>query len=449
MNNPQRVPGDRRVVRVYAWFIMLTTLLTLGAAGALVASQPEEYTAVAEVELLETPTRGAPLVPDVGTEREVALAGTVARDAASRMDMSVRKARAGLSASAVTDTNVLVIEYTAATRRAALRGAEAFTRSYVDTRNALRRAPSVAVITEPELSEPGRSVSAPVILAAGLLVGVGLGTAGAFLWDRASDRVRSAGELRRSGVEVLATDIVVPADVTVVGTGQSSGRTNNAGYLAGRLTALTNHSREGVTILVSGPRDGSAHLAVLTAASLAGLGRRVVLVGADESPSAVDALADGAVTAGFADVLAGRCSPDTAMRATAVDGLRLLGAGPGPAAGAIDIDGLKVTLGQLSAGDIVVIAGPPLLTSAHGWLLAEHADVVLLAADLRCLRRRDAARAVDLLRPLMSAKVGWVVATTSRRHRSGADSAQRRAEPARPLAASDDPGSKVGGRPTT
>ena len=95
MNEPQHVPGDRRLVGVYAWFILLTTLLTLGIAGAMVMSQPEEHTATAEVELLETPTRGAPLVPDVGTEREVALAGTVAREAAARMEVSVRRARSG------------------------------------------------------------------------------------------------------------------------------------------------------------------------------------------------------------------------------------------------------------------------------------------------------------------------------------------------------------------
>ena len=100
-----------------------------------------------------------------------------------------------------------MIDYAAPTRQAALRGAEAFTRSYVDTRT--RPAAPLGRRHHPAgLSSQGRSVSEPLILAAGLLVGVGIGTAGAFVWDRARDRVRSTGELRRSGIEVLATDVV-------------------------------------------------------------------------------------------------------------------------------------------------------------------------------------------------------------------------------------------------
>lgn len=414
MTDPQHVTGDRRLVRVYAWFILLTTLLTVGIAAAVVLAQPEVHTAEAEVELLETPTRGAPLVPDVGTEREVAMAGTVAQAAAARMGTSVARARSGLSVSAVTDTNVLVIEYTAATPRRALRGAEAFTRSYVDTRNAARRARSVTVITQPELSPQGRSLSTPIILVAGLLAGVGLGTAGAFVWDRVADRVRSSGELRRSGLEVLATDVVVPAG----GAPAALGSARSAGYLAGRLSSLTEHRRQRLTILVTGPRHTGAAAAALTASALASLGRRVVLVGADGPPSEVDALTDDPVTHGFYDVMTGRSTPEAALRPTEVEGLRVLGAGTDATTAPLDIDSLTVALGQLAARDIVVVAGPPLLESADAWVLADHADVVLLVADLRRLRRSDAARAVDLLRPLGSTRTGWVVTSRARRSRS-------------------------------
>ncbi len=412
MTDPRQLAGERRLVRVYAALILLTTLATLGIAAAVVLAEPEVHTAQAEVELLDTPTRGAPIVPDVGTEREVALAGTVAQEAAARMDTSVARARAGLSVSVVTDTNVLVIEYTASTQRRALRGAEAFTQSYVDTRNGARGARAADIITQPEPAPQSGSLSVPLILAAGLLAGAGIGTAGAFVWDRVADRVRSSGELSRSGLDVLATEVVVPAGGT-----PTVARSAAAGYLAGRLSTLTARRRHGVTILATGPRQSGASVAVLAATALAHLGRRVVLVGADGPSSTVDTLAEGPVSLGFPDVVAGRCSIESAVRPTAVEGLRVVPAGtsrPAP----LDADNVAVALGRLAADDIVVVAGPPLLDSPDGWVLADHADAVLLVADLRRLRRRDVTRTVDLLRPFASAWSGWVVTRATPRLRS-------------------------------
>ena len=256
MTDPQHVTGDRRLVRVYAWFILLTTLLTVGIAAAVVLAQPEVHTAEAEVELLETPTRGAPLVPDVGTEREVAMAGTVAQAAAARMGMSVTRARSG-SRCPSSPTPTSWSSSTPRPRRGrALRGAEAFTRSYVDTRNAARRARSVAVITAARALRAGigrcrrRSSSWRACWR-----GSGLGTAGAFVWDRVADRVRSSGELRRSGLEVLATDVVVPAGGAPGGVraARAAPATSRAGCRASPST-----DARGLTILVTGPRQSGA-----------------------------------------------------------------------------------------------------------------------------------------------------------------------------------------------
>ena len=75
MTEGDRNPADRSLIRVHAWIIVLVTMITMGVAAAVVLSQPSEYEAEAEVELSATRTRGAPIPPNMATERRVALSG--------------------------------------------------------------------------------------------------------------------------------------------------------------------------------------------------------------------------------------------------------------------------------------------------------------------------------------------------------------------------------------
>lgn len=411
-----RVVGDRRVIRVHAWIILLTTVVTMGLAVLAVLAQPREYEAQAQVELLATPTRGAPIPPNMGTERQVALSGSVARDAASRMGIDLDVARAGLSASAVADTQVLLVTYTASSERRALRGAEAFTQSYTAARNARSKARTVAVISQPALLPAGTPVSTPLLLTSGLLAGLGLGTALAFLWDRASGRVRSSGELTRSGLPVLAAGLVLP-DAGRIDTRLL--RSGGAGHLVGRLATLTDHRRDGVRILVTSARDADADnapgAAALTAAALAHAGRQVVLVDTGGRGSSLGELARGPSAADLGDAIAGRCSPAAATRPTAVPGLRVVASGSPRHRLPYDSDSLSLVLGQLAQHSIVVVAGPPLLTSAEAWLLLDQADVALVVAGLPSLRRRDADRVAEMLGSVGGTSAGWLVCASRRR----------------------------------
>ena len=104
---------EKSLVRVYAWIIALVTLLTVGIALLVALERPITYTAESRVEVLPVPTRGAPIAPNMGTEREVATSGSVADDAAARLNSSRSAAVQGLKVSVVADTSVLVIDYSA------------------------------------------------------------------------------------------------------------------------------------------------------------------------------------------------------------------------------------------------------------------------------------------------------------------------------------------------
>lgn len=409
MTETDRTVHDRSLVLVHAWIIVLVTVIFVGAATAFVVSQPREYQAEAEVELFALPTRGAPIPPNLATERRVALSGSVARDAADRMDAGVGSAREGLSVVAVADADVLVLTYTAGSPGRAVRGVEAFTQSYVAARNERSRERSAEVITQPELLPRETPVSSSLILVAGLLLGAAVGIAGAFAWDRLSGRVRTAGELVRAGGRVLVTGLLPPAAGRIRPRDLRNGRN---GYFTATLGALTGHRREGVRILVTSPRPDvdRGGTAALAAAALAATGRQVVLVDAGANHGDVDGLASGPSAHGFGDLVAGRCSPEAATRPTPIDGLTVIGSDRSLTAdGDVDVDGLTVALGQLAARHIVVVAGPPLLTTARAWQLVGQADAVLVVAEIPRLRRSDATQVVEMLGSVAEAAVGWVL----------------------------------------
>jgi hypothetical protein len=407
MTGKERATGDRRVVAVHGWIVVLTTLVTVGIASLLVLSQPVEYHAESEVELFSTPTRGAPIAPNMGTEREVALSGSVAREAAERMDATVKRARDGLSVSVVTDTEVMVLRFTARSAERAMDGVEAFTQSYASARNARQRERVVTVISPPDLLPVTSPESTPLLLAAGLLGGLGLGIALAFAWDRLSGRVRSAGELASTGLPVLASDLPLSSrgleDPAVL-------RDSRAGYLAARVSAQL-PNREGARILVAGAYADptTAGVAEMTAGALAATGTAVLLVETEAPPGGRHRSGQRPGGPGFTDLLAGQTSPDEAARSTPVSGLRVMGPGAHGRAASYDSRSVDMALEQIAASQTVVVAGPPLLGSGGVWASAGAVDLVIVVAPVPELRRRDAQRLADLLSSSGVGAAGWVV----------------------------------------
>lgn len=434
---PRPAAPEKSLVRVYGWIIALVTLLTVGIALLVALERPVTYTAESRVEVLSVPTRGAPIAPNMGTEREVATSGSVAEDAAARLDSSRSAAVQGLAVSVVADTSVLVIDYSASSSDAAYKGAEAFTHSYVSTRNAEQKVRVASVITSPGVPEAGGSTDYVLIVGIGLLVGLALGIGAAWLWDRVSDRVRSPRELEKAGPPRVVSAVSLPSDGVAM-----SGDGRDFAFLASRLSAMTGGRREGVRILVTAPRrrSGASTVAINTAAAIAGLGRRVVLVDADLSSRGSSSLIQGSPYPGFAEVLDGSAGIEETLRTTRLPDVRLLPAGASGPVGRLDVDSLQLTLGQLAARDIVVVDAPALLTSPETLVLAGHVDLVVLVADLQQLRRRDVAATLRLLAGVDEVTTTWVTHPPM-----GARRARRRP---RQKDSFDDDGALVVGEPT-
>ena len=340
-----RAIGDRSIVRSHVWIVVGVTLLTTAVAGAVGLSRPVEHVAESRVEVLQTPTRGAPIVPDMGTEREVATSGEVAQQAAARMSVDPEYAARGLSVAVVTDSHVIVLRFSASDDKDAVEGAEAFTRSYVATRNADQKTRVVSTITEAHLLPGSGGQPLALVLGVGLLVGLALGLACAWLRDRASDLVRSTGELERAGPGLLASGLEV--------TGAAG---PSYGFLSGQLMAMTDHRSDHVRVLVTGLRTSGAPraVAVRLASTLTGHGRSVELL---DSSGRRRALGNGLV------------------------------AGP---------------------GSVEVLTSPRLLDDPETWVLARRADVVLLVVRIGKVRRSDVELAVRGLTAVPGPVVGWV-----------------------------------------
>ena len=348
------------LLRVHAWIIVFVTTLTMGATLFALSSGETEYTATAEVEVLPKASDSGPAMPpDMGTERELASSSRVADIAADDLGLDESAdVRAPLEVSVVTDTYVLVISYTSANREEALRGADVFARAYIDYRNLSQSARAARMVTDPEITEGGLGLGSPqVAIALSLMVGLCLGVATAFAWDRASGRVRTPAELEETGLPVLG--VLGPRERQRPGIDRV-GVHKGLGHLAVRVAALTD-GRPGAMIVVTGTEASphSSSVAAELARALSALGTRAVL-----------------------------------------------------------IDPEMASLGASAAGPVVVVDTPALLEEPRGALLADAADVVLAVTKLGRSRRRDVHETAVVLQPVPGAAprphrlAGWVVCTS-------------------------------------
>jgi Mrp family chromosome partitioning ATPase len=436
-------------------------MITLAVAAAVATSSTVTYTSMAEVVVKPRPTSGAPIEPQMGTERAIAQSGAVAERAAERLGERSAAAAAGLSVSVELETTVLDIEYTADTPEGALQGARAFTYAYLDFRNGDGSVRVAEVVTAPVLPAHGAGANLVMVLGLGAILGLALGVGAAWLWDRVTDWVRDADELEeQTGVPVLGE---LPRwarhESLVVGrAGPSHQRHHHRGtrlappgageafgYVVAGLLAQAGSRRHGITVVVTSPRPGAGTttVAVNTARTLAAQGRDVVLVGADLHDPRLHECLEVAASPGLLDVLHSDCTVERALQRTGDPHLRVLSAGVTPDANLhLHVDNLQLLLTQLGSNALVVVDAPPLLTWSESLILADKADLVVLVADLRCGTRKDAAAAVTLLQGLQPSIAGWVVNRPPRR--SGRTPRRAPVEPTLPA-----PAEEQGRRPNT
>ncbi|MGH3476591.1 MAG: YveK family protein, partial [Nocardioidaceae bacterium] len=231
------------LLRTHVLLIVAITLLTINGALAVALLQPAQY--VSESRVVVQPERvrggGTPLAPDMGTEREIAVSGTVAREASDELDLSADTASANLQVEVPVDTNVLEFSYSADTSEEAFLGAQVFTEAYVDYRNG-PRGEVAQIISPPSLPSDPTRPNFYLVIGLGLMVGLGLGIAVAYAWDRLSPRLRDVADVEaQAGLPVLASIPTVraaPGERLVVGSARSTSGAEAYGKLTARVLSL-------------------------------------------------------------------------------------------------------------------------------------------------------------------------------------------------------------------
>jgi len=403
-------PASRGIILSYLWLIVAVTLLTTAAAGAIVATRPQNFVASSQLVVYPGP-RIAATAPDMGTEREVAQSGVVATTAASSLGTSVEAASAGLSVSVPVDANVLRLEYAAPTAERALAGANAFTQAYLTYRNNNKATASAAVISPPRLPDEPNKPNLPLVLGLGLVLGAMLGVGLAFVWDRVRGRLRGAADVsRQTALPVLAQIPTVRQQVPLTPeTGAASMAVETFGYLAAHLTTLTTRGKGASVIVTSAsPGAGKTTVAAGLAIALAATGKEVVLIEGDVLHPDLHTLFGLSRTPGLTDVLADSSKLESALVPTPFADLHVLPGGSPRPGSSFNAEDLELLIQGLSQHAFVVVDAPTALGSAESALLAGRTQFALLVVDLRRDSRSAAAAAVAALSGVGGNPIGCV-----------------------------------------
>ncbi len=408
------------LLRTHVLLIVAITLLTINGALAVALLQPAQY--VSESRVVVQPERvrggGTPLAPDMGTEREIAVSGTVAREASDELDLSADTASANLQVEVPVDTNVLEFSYSADTSEEAFLGAQVFTEAYVDYRNG-PRGEVAQIISPPSLPSDPTRPNFYLVIGLGLMVGLGLGIAVAYAWDRLSPRLRDVADVEaQAGLPVLASIPTVraaPGERLVVGSARSTSGAEAYGKLTARvLSLLQRYDARSVVLTSPSAGAGKTTVTLNLAASLAaaGKGTLVISVDAPDTDTALHIRSGVTRRPGLQEVLRDQVTLAEAIHDTDIEGLRII-----PPGGTVQSPHLALNIHRLTdildelnqETEVVLIDAPAVLGASDTAILAEQVDLTLLVVDLRRGRRADASAAVSTLSHIEARLSGCVV----------------------------------------
>jgi polysaccharide biosynthesis transport protein len=309
--------------------------------------------------------------------------------------------------------------------------------------------------SEPTKPQPGRT--AGLALVVGLLTGAAL--AGAR--DAYSAKFRAAGDAEAAlGLPVLARIPAVPRLAKPSPTPPTDRENHDLAAIATAYLALRSPGgserqatvdltreefesrRRDRTILVTSAvaREGKSTVASRLAVSLAGCGRRVLLVDANLRRPTQQALFELGRGPGLADVLAGRATLDDAIRPTSAANLEVLTAGRTAADPLVLLNRAELVemLEQVAeVYDHVIVDSPAVRGSDDARVIAAACDATLLVLRNTEANLRTGIHARDALAVVGANVVGIIVNTVPQAaapsKADAADPTARRQRPASPL----------------
>jgi Mrp family chromosome partitioning ATPase len=309
---------------------------------------------------------------------------------------------------------VLVFRYSASGSAAALAGASAFTRAYVDYRNTGRASKLAEVISPATVPTEPQQPNLPLVIGLGLILGLLLGIGFAFVWDRVRGRLLGATDVaRQTGLPVLAEIPAVPSQLPLGGkTGLPSQSREIFGYLAAHFSSLIPRGK-GASVLVTSPSAGAGRTTVAAqlAIAMAATGKEVVLIGGDLRHPDLHLLFGLPLTPGLTDVLADSSKLERSVQSTEFVNLRVLPGGT-PRVGAwFNVEDLELLLQALSKHSFVIVDAPTAIGATESAVLAGRTDFTLLVVDGQRGSRALAAEAVSALTGVGGNLIGCVTNT--------------------------------------
>jgi capsular exopolysaccharide synthesis family protein len=406
-------PGTwNRFLLAHLRWILVITVLVVGAAAAYAHSQTPQYKSHATVDVyFSSPDPAALQGPNMVTEKEIVASTAVLGIASRTLGVPVADLSRGLSLNVPAGSSVMNVGYSDPVPWVARERAQIIAESYVTYRtpkpaaSPRHRAPATAttpasvtalhaaLITPADLPASPSSPNYLVDILAALVVGLGLAIGTAAIRDHLDDRLRGPADLQsRSGVPVLS---LIPAyqplsrdpasHLTIVWNANS---VVAEAYRGLRTRVIAAGAARGArTLLVtSAGWERKSMIAANLAVALAQSGRRTVLVCADLRWGSAHRLLGVPNETGLSTLLDREADLASVLRAPGIAGLRVLPPGPLPADPAefLQRPALRTVLGELrSRSDFVVIDAPPWLATSDTTPLARLTEMILLVSDAR------------------------------------------------------------------
>jgi succinoglycan biosynthesis transport protein ExoP len=393
-----------RFLLAHLRWILIVTLLVVGAAAGYVRHQTPLYQAQAAVNVFfSSPEPAALQGPNMVTEKGIVSSGVILAKASLILGVPQSELLKGISVNVPAGSSIMDIAYSDPVPRTAQIRAQSIADAYVQYRSPAKRdakataqavtALRAALLTAATLPRTPSSPNALVDILAALIVGLGLAIGSAALRDHLDDRFRGPLDLEaRTGAAVLA---LVPAFRTASRTPAaelallwSPDSVVAEAYRSLRTRVLTESAARGArTLLVTSPGwEKKGTVAANLAVALAQSGKRTILVCADLRWGTAHELLGVHSDEGLTTLLDACADGESALQGTVVGNLWLVppGARPRDPGEILQRTTLRTLIGGLrSQVDFVIIEAPPLLASPDFSPLAQRAEMVLLVGDAK------------------------------------------------------------------
>ncbi len=409
---------DIKDILAIAWKRRLVVILVVAAsvAGAATAAftRAKRYEAHATLAMTPNVQKGQGFVASDDLATLLSTYGAIARSTSNKRraeQILGRPLNASVSADTSAGTGILRISATSTSPTQAAADAQALSTAF-EQRIQNNGLLLVQLVDSPSVPTTPVQPRPPLIIATGLLVGLGLGLAVALVLERWFGRVENDEDVkavtpvpvlaRVPRARVLATDGAAPL---VWGDPELHRLQEAIRTLRTNLQFSMESECEVLQITSPSAGDGKSTLAANLAVAIAGVGVRTLLVDADFWASRQHIIFGTPNHIGLSTLMSrplasSNSSAKLPTVRTQFKNLSLLPAGPAPDGPTEVIHAqIEATIRRLREDQsVVIIDSPPILALSDASLIAPHADHVILVVNARRTKPTSLRHAVDRLR---------------------------------------------------